>query len=909
MAGKESGASTEPRLLRTLRPPIRSATDGKVDAVALSPDAKLVVAGGWANTEGDEWVYIFEASTGRLLRRLGRLANVILHLTFSPDGRRLVATLGAGQGVRVWERAEPGAEWPEVLKDTDYGDRGSYGAVFDAKGNLYTVAHDAFLRRYGPGLKLVGKVPTQDGKQPFTVAVDPSGERLAVGFTDTTAVAVYDAKTLSRLFTADTTDVDNGDLSKVRWSPDGRQLYAGGRFDANGLSPIRIWDDRGRGKARDVLVGAKSTIRELLPCGEGMAFGTQDPALGLLDEKGERLLWQGSVVADMRGKRFEHFTVSQDGKRVRFGLEEQSGTPVIFDLAARQLTEAPDRPADLFEPETKSLNVTDWINNLHPNYDGKPIGLDQYERSRSLAIAPDKGRFVLGTEWSLRAYTSDGKPTLDKAVPSVVWGVNIARNGKLLLAAYGDGTVRWHRLDDGEELLALFVHAKDQRWIAWTPKGYYMASPGAEDLIGFHINRGWDEAADFFPASRFRDQFNRPDIVQRVLDTLDEGKAIEAANTESQRKGPAANITTSLPPIINIVSPTDGTAIDTGTLTVSYTLRSPSGLPVQRVRALLNGRPAKTEAKGFVQTGKGEQGFVLYVDLPSEDVVLSLIAETENAVSEAKSVTLRWAGRQDAAIPKPNLYALLVGVSDYEDSSIRDLTWAAKDARDLGARLQAEKGQLYNDVQVKVLADKEATRDRIVDELDWLEHAASRGDRVILFLSGHGATDELQRYYYLPHDAKIDPNERLFVPKRSTAVLHDDIRRSLSSARGHVLFLFDTCHAGRASGSQVAMKGGTDFVPFINELGAAENGVVVFASSEGRELSQEDDAWKNGAFTKALLEGLTKLGEANPADHVIMVQELANYVDARVKELTGNRQHPVSEILKPTRNLPLATAR
>ena len=70
----------------------------------------------------------------------------------------------------------------------------------------------------------------------------------------------------------------------------------------------------------------------------------------------------------------------------------------------------------------------------------------------------------------------------------------------------------------GEELLALFVHAKDRRYIAWTPKGYYAASPGAEDLIGWHVNRGFDAAPDFYPASTFASAFCRPDIVKAALD-------------------------------------------------------------------------------------------------------------------------------------------------------------------------------------------------------------------------------------------------------------------------------------------------------------------------------------------------------------------------------------------------------
>ena len=80
--------------------------------------------------------------------------------------------------------------------------------------------------------------------------------------------------------------------------------------------------------------------------------------------------------------------------------------------------------------------------------------------SRALAIAPDASRFVLGTEWRLRAYRADGGELWQKPVPGTACGVNIAGNGKLVVAAYGDGTIRWHRLSDGQELLALFVHAQ-----------------------------------------------------------------------------------------------------------------------------------------------------------------------------------------------------------------------------------------------------------------------------------------------------------------------------------------------------------------------------------------------------------------------------------------------------------------
>ena len=104
-------------------------------------------------------------------------------------------------------------------------------------------------------------------------------------------------------------------------------------------------------------------------------------------------------------------------------------------------------------------------------------------------------------------------------MPEVAWAVNVTGDGRLVVAGYGDGTIRWHRIADGEEVLALFVHRDGQRWVAWTPQGYYDASANGDTLIGWQVNRGRDQAADFFPAAQFRERFYRPDVIARVLDT------------------------------------------------------------------------------------------------------------------------------------------------------------------------------------------------------------------------------------------------------------------------------------------------------------------------------------------------------------------------------------------------------
>ena len=66
--------------------------------------------------------------------------------------------------------------------------------------------------------------------------------------------------------------------------------------------------------------------------------------------------------------------------------------------------------------------------------------------------------------------------------PSVAWAVNISSDGRLAVAGFGDGTLRWFRLQDGAELLALFPHP-DGRWVAWTPQGFYRASAGGYGFL------------------------------------------------------------------------------------------------------------------------------------------------------------------------------------------------------------------------------------------------------------------------------------------------------------------------------------------------------------------------------------------------------------------------------------------
>jgi len=97
----------------------------------------------------------------------------------------------------------------------------------------------------------------------------------------------------------------------------------------------------------------------------------------------------------------------------------------------------------------------------------------------------------------------------------------------------------------------------------------------------------------------------------------------------------------------------------------------------------------------------------------------------------------------------------------------------------------------------------------------------------------------------------VDRSER-FIVTGSHDKTFSDIKNTVSSIAGKVAMFVDTCHSGGVMGKRAI----ADITGVINEFTSAENGVVVFASSTGRQYSLEDQQWQNGAFTKAVIEGI-----------------------------------------------------
>ena len=292
--------------------------------------------------------------------------------------------------------------------------------------------------------------------------------------------------------------------------------------------PVVAWDGGGTGPRR-MLPAGSNTVMSLRPMPDGaLLVAAGDPWLGVIEADGAPRWTQGPRQIDLRGQ-MSNLAVSPDGMLVEFGPRTWGTEDRLrFDVSALQLL-PPAEDGRVAPPLQDGLAVDGWVNSTSPTLDGAPLPLEPYEAARSLAIHPDGGRFVLGTDWWLRAFDKAGAELWRHPVPGAVWAVNISGDGRLALAAYADGTLRWHRMEDGAELLALFPLPDRENWVAWTPEGIYAATPGARSILRWHVNRGWDLAAQAIPVSEIPET-NRPEVIRHVLPQM--GTAGALAVTE-----------------------------------------------------------------------------------------------------------------------------------------------------------------------------------------------------------------------------------------------------------------------------------------------------------------------------------------------------------------------------------------
>ncbi|MDP6356576.1 MAG: caspase family protein, partial [Planctomycetota bacterium] len=344
---------------------------------------------------------------------------------------------------------------------------------------------------------------------------------------------------------------------------------------------------------------------------------------------------------------------------------------------------------------------------------------------------------------------------------------------------------------------------------------------------------------------------------------------------------------------------------------IRFRAKVTSEAEVTQITASVNGVPV-TWKRGMkrIQRDQDAVWFDERVTLDEGLNLLSIVARNTHAISQPVKVRVTYQPiRLDPT--KPNLYLLAIGISDYQND-MYDLTFCDDDARAFANFFREQEGVLYGQVSGYWRIARRRTTACWKPSNGLSVSQATHKDIVMLFVAGHGVKDKRGNYYLFPHNGNLD---RL----RSTAVAWTEFTRTMEELPCKRALFMDTCHAGDVTGSPMLARRrnrAVDATQAVRELASDEVGCVVMASSMGRELAHEDDAWKHGAFTRALLEGFGKYrpfgATALPEnadinkDGVVYLNELDAYVAERVKELTDGAQHPTTQKPSTVRSFPIA---
>lgn len=524
------------RLLNVLRPPIGTGSEGSLYASAITPDSEVIAVGGWSK---DNDVYLFARGSGQLIHRITGLPNVITHLAFSPAGNSLLINMWGKNGIRLFASSDNWRNSREVAGDSEYEGE-SYGADFSRDGKrVVTTSFDGLVRLYDATdgrLRLLKSARVIGGTQPFTAVFSSDQSKIALSFSDTSAVAVLEADSLRQAYSPDVSGISQGNLSALTWSHDGSQLIAAGSWKrADAQHGLRRWTDAGRGAFADSTIAGNS-VTGLSSLADGrILFAASDPAWGVIDGGKDPQTMSRAGLVDYRGND-SAFALAHDGSAVGFAYALGKAEAGGFDITGMaSAAKSPKWTAAL--TSAKGIALERWFESARPTLNKQPLRLAPNEVAFSVAINSGNTHFALGSNFNVRYFNRSGVEQWHTSAPGTTWHVNLSRDGRWLVAGFSDGTIRWYRTRDGVEQLAFLPHADRKRWVMWTPQGYYAASVGGEDLIGWHINNGAQRAGDFFPGSRLRATFYRPDVIAQVIVKGDVDSALEAASDVRQALG------------------------------------------------------------------------------------------------------------------------------------------------------------------------------------------------------------------------------------------------------------------------------------------------------------------------------------------------------------------------------------
>jgi tetratricopeptide (TPR) repeat protein len=239
-------------------------------------------------------------------------------------------------------------------------------------------------------------------------------------------------------------------------------------------------------------------------------------------------------------------------------------------------------------------------------------------------------------------------------------------------------------------------------------------------------------------------------------------------------------------------------------------------------------------------------------------------------------------------------FAMIMGISAYK--FIRPLAFADSDAELFRDFLKSSGGGKLPDSNIYFLKNEEAkAANFLVKGMSWLRSRNLKaGDRLYIYLAGHGDAINQDEYFYLTYDCNPAGDKNNYLITGTIQLYNLKVRIAEASRKGvEVIFIMDACRTNELPGGG---EGQQQLQAAISEKQAGE--IIMLATGAGQE-SLEDPLIGNGhgLFTYYLVDGLTGLADTEGAhDNLVTLEELEKYiattVPAYAQEKYKRKQNP-----------------
>ena len=448
--------------------------------------------------------------------------------------------------------------------------------------------------------------------------------------------------------------------------------------------------------------------------------------------------------------------------------------------------------------------------------DDKPVGLGLHQELKIIVRQEATNWLLFGSAEGLYAVVVDRSnwtrigPVHSLPNGTLLTDLHLTADGRHLLQINSDGAFHFHKV--GSEGVVLSGHLVDDEIIVHRSDGLFDSSyegghsvqvrfPGLSGLHGFN---------------QFATLLKRPGLLHDVLDGRNVGAAPPLPGAP-----PEASLRLDGPP-------SDGR--------VKGVVEASSAQGLAAIRIYADGRLAEEHK---ISGTNARVAFDL-VDPGSGRPIAAVAVDQRGLLS--LPIGLRLPGQ---AVSKGRLFALLIGVNQYDDQKIANLRVARSDAERLSQALNMSLGRTYAEIETMLLADADATPEAILRALEARVARAQPADTVLFFFAGHGVDGKSDGFRLVTSGSRL-------ADLAGTSLASADLGALVARSKARVILLLDACQSGMA-GSEFRASNDAIAGQLLTNSGAP---VVVLAAAKGREFSIEDEA--GGLFTTALIEIIVK---------------------------------------------------